>query len=120
MKHNSDVQSFTSMRDPSLPNFQLLIKADRPIDTKGHKGRLNAPSASEVAVIMKSETAGHRDIVIKSQGGELKRIQELHPSYDALMYPFLYIHGSDGYNLGIKEQEHLQKSRLWIFIVTAS
>ncbi|GKB90123.1 hypothetical protein Tco_0962395 [Tanacetum coccineum] len=38
-----------------------------------------------------------RDIILERQGGNLKQISELHPSYLALQYPLLFSYAQDGY-----------------------
>lgn len=56
-------------------DFQVVIKADRrPPD--GHKGRYNAPTVSEVAVVLVGEAHAHRDIVLKKRDKTLQRIDE--------------------------------------------
>jgi hypothetical protein len=38
---------------------------------------------------------------VDSNEGGLQRINELHPSYMAMQYPFLFPYGKDGFRLGI-------------------
>ncbi|RIA05770.1 hypothetical protein BRARA_K01203 [Brassica rapa] len=44
-----------------------------------------------------------RDIVLQQKSGKLLRIDEIHASYLALQYPLLFVHGEDGFRLGIKK-----------------
>ena len=100
---NPYVQCFTSMRDADYPELNIVIKADRELPkSQGHKGRFNKPSATEVAAILSTDTVQKRDIVIKSKESSLQTISELNKAYDGLQYPLLYIHGEDGYHLGMK------------------
>lgn len=48
-----------------------------------------------------------RDIVLEERDGNLKRINELHPSYLPMQYPLLFPYGEDGFHTEIK---HTDKS----------
>lgn len=58
-----------------------MIREDkRPL--REHTRYFNALTAPEIATIMDYEPAGPRDIALRLNNGSLKRINELHPSYD--------------------------------------
>ncbi|XP_006574036.1 uncharacterized protein LOC114410504 [Glycine soja] len=84
-------------------DLKLKLISDRQLD-----GRLyNLPNTDEVvALIVGDEHTGNkRDI--EKQTGRLKRINELHPAYLPLQYPFLYPKGEDGYRPNILHKDHL-------------
>ena len=59
--------------------------------------RYNVPTASEVAIIIPTtENTENRDIILSTQQGPLKKINELNPAYDCLAYPLF------GFNLGFE------------------
>lgn len=83
-------------QDPATP-LRMVIRADRASDPR----RYNAPSGSEVAVIMLDNgNQEHlpRDITLQSHGGGLQRISETHRSYSALHYVLLFPRGEDGWH----------------------
>ncbi|GBP93561.1 hypothetical protein EVAR_90127_1 [Eumeta japonica] len=67
-------------------------------------GRYNAPAVNEVAVLLVDEEKGPRDIVLHGRDGQLKRVSELHRSYDPLQYPLMFVKGEDGYYLTIPQE----------------
>ena len=78
----------------------VILEEKRPAGQ--HARRYNAQNAPEVAILMDDEPANNRDIVIKLRNGNLRRISELHPSYDPMQYPIAFPHGTDGYNIYLK------------------
>ncbi|KAK9049401.1 hypothetical protein SSX86_031630 [Deinandra increscens subsp. villosa] len=85
--------------DPTT-DLKLRILAKRDKDGRTY----NLPSASEVAVLIVGDVTSlidHRDIVVTSHSGSLKRISELHVSYLPLQYPLLFPNGDDGYRVDI-------------------
>jgi len=62
-----------------------------------------------VAVLMVGQECERRDIIIRSRDDKLQRISEIHPSYDALQYPLILHHGTDGYNIYIQEFDPVKK-----------
>lgn len=104
-KNNRYIQDFKSNLDNNLKSddLKIIIHADRrPVNE--HRGRYNAPTANEVAVLLVNEDKGPRDIVLHCRDGLLKRVSELHRSYDSLQYPLIFIKGEDGYCLNIPQQ----------------
>ena len=57
----------------------MHISEDSNLDRRVY----NAPTASEVAVVMSEDTnTANRDIVLTTKRGPLQRINELNPAYD--------------------------------------
>ncbi|XP_047264097.1 uncharacterized protein LOC107850864 [Capsicum annuum] len=81
-----------------LDEHNVLAKL---IGKRGFDGRrYNLPSVSEVAALVVGDfepKMSDRDIIIESQSGQLKRINELNASYLGLQYPLLFLYGEDGY-----------------------
>ncbi|XP_045456077.1 uncharacterized protein LOC123665891 [Melitaea cinxia] len=103
--HNRYVQSFkTAMESISLdvPDYNVVIHASRVPDGE-HRGRYNAPSTSEVAVVIAGQQFHKRDIVLRSRDENLHKISELHRSYDSLQYPLMFCRGEDGYTIDIPQ-----------------
>ena len=48
---------------------------------------------------MDNEPTEPRDIVLRLRDGALKKIIEVHASYDALQYPMVFPYGTDGYSI---------------------
>lgn len=87
--------------------------------------RYNLPAAPEVAMILPGDNhqpANHqivnRDIILhrRSQSGQprLRRINELHPSYEPLQYPLLFPHGEAGWHPDLKSTN--PRNRTWLRI----
>ncbi|GBP36901.1 hypothetical protein EVAR_23203_1 [Eumeta japonica] len=102
--HNVYIRSFKqNIERNSSDNLKLIIHSDRPPQT-AHPGRYNAPAVNEVAVLLVDEEKGPRDIVLHGRDGQLKRVSELHRSYDPLQYPLMFVKGEDGYYLTIPQE----------------
>ncbi|XP_060866431.1 uncharacterized protein LOC132942139 [Metopolophium dirhodum] len=103
--HNIYIRSFKqNLEQNSLDNLKLIIHSDRPIQ-RAHPGRYNAPAVNEVAVLLVDEEKGPRDgIMLHGRDGQLKRVSELHRSYDPLQYPLMFVMGEDGYYLTIPQE----------------
>ncbi|KAF1862622.1 hypothetical protein Lal_00013383 [Lupinus albus] len=83
------------LKDGVVQNLKLKLIAERNSD-----GRINnLPTISEVAALVVGdiESTCQRDIIMETQSGQLKRIDELHASYLAFQYPLLFPYGEDGY-----------------------
>ena len=101
--YNIYIQSFKHSMDRSTPeSLKLIIHSDCTPQTQ-HRGRYNAPSINEVAVLFLDEEKGPRDIVLHGRDGQLKRMPELHRAYDPLKYPLIFVTGNDGYYLTIPQ-----------------
>ncbi|GJX17321.1 hypothetical protein Tco_0218153 [Tanacetum coccineum] len=81
-------------------NVRLRLIGTRECDGRQY----DLPTASEVAALIVRDfdsTEHKKDIILERQGGDLKRISELHPSYLALQYPLLFSYTKDGYRTDI-------------------
>ena len=84
-------------------NVKVVInEAKRPLGE--HSRRYNRPLSDEVGVLMPNDATNNRDIVLHYRDGGLKRISELHRSYDPLQYPLLFTNGNDGWHINLKLQ----------------
>lgn len=103
-EHNVLAKCFRMVRDrfQVVENLNLRL---RLIGKRGFDGRrYNLPSISVVAALIVGDfesTITDRDIIIESQSGRLKRINELNASYLGLQYPLLFPYGEDGYRENI-------------------
>jgi hypothetical protein len=48
----------------------------------------------------------HHNVILHLQGGGLRQISNLHPSYLPLHYMFFFPHGEEGWHLDIPLQQH--------------
>ena len=84
-------------------NVKVVInEAKRP--SGEHSRKYNRPLSDEVGVLMPNDATNSRDIVLHYRDGGLKRISELHRSYDPLQYPLLFPNGTDGWHVNLKLQ----------------
>ncbi|XP_060846341.1 uncharacterized protein LOC132926006 [Rhopalosiphum padi] len=103
--HNIYIQSFKTAIEsvpPNVADYNIVIHASR-VPTGEHRGRYNAPSTSEVAVVISGQQFHKRDIVLCSRDDNLKKISEIHRSYDSLQYPLMLCLGEDGYSIDIHQ-----------------
>lgn len=102
---NPYIRVFRQVRDimqtSETSNVSMIIHGDR---TKG-LSRYGAPTSSDVAVLMVGDGCDieptNRDILLSLREGGIKRISELHPSYDPLHYVLLFPRGDDGWHTDI-------------------
>ncbi len=80
--------------------YKVVIRADKKPSGE-HERRYNAPTTSEVAVILTGEQHANRDIILHLKDNTLKSIAETNIAYDALQYPIIFWQGEDGYHLEI-------------------
>lgn len=79
--------------------YKVVIRVDkRPIGK--HERRFNASQANEIAVIIVDSEYTSRDVIIQRRRERLKRIAEIHRSYDALQYA---LRGEADYNFNLKQ-----------------
>ncbi|KAL8563363.1 hypothetical protein ACOMHN_008202 [Nucella lapillus] len=83
--NNSYVQNLKSAKDELLAekNMKVIIREDKRPQGE-HSRRFNKQQSSEIAILMDNEPTATRDIVLRLKDGGLKRISELHRSYDPL------------------------------------
>ncbi|XP_056692064.1 uncharacterized protein [Spinacia oleracea] len=101
---DSIVERLREMLDAYNPLAQAFRVARDRFESNNEE-TYNLPTASEVAALIVGDigsSTGERDIIVETQMGQLKRINELHPSYLPLQYPLLFPYGEDGYRLGIQ------------------
>ena len=102
---NRYVQYFKTAMEtapPDVPDCNVEIHANK-IVTGEHRGRYNAPSTSEVAVVIARHQFDKRDRVLRSRDENLQKILELYRSYDSLQYPLMIFRGEDGYSIDIPQ-----------------
>ena len=100
---NAYIRSFkAAIEQAPASEFRVVINADKKPSNE-HARRFNLPQCNEVAIIMKDESFGKRDIILHSRDSTLKRVCETHRSYDSLQYPLLFVYGEDGYHFGIPQ-----------------
>lgn len=92
-------------------SFKVVINAERkPLDS--HRGRFNAPTSNEVALVMVGQQFEKRDVILESHDNSLQRINEIYRSYDALQYPLLFCRGEDGYSISVPQRDPETKLKL--------
>ncbi|EEY60735.1 helitron helicase-like protein [Phytophthora infestans T30-4] len=93
--------------DPSLALSNFLPEGDHlklrlHVTRNANPGTHNTPTASEVAaVVIDTNAAEHRDIILHTTGGGFKRIFETSVTYDPLQYPLLFPYGDNGWTYDI-------------------
>jgi hypothetical protein len=108
-------QAFQIMREKppeEHQNVTIRLRADRSQDLRVY----NLPTANdEVAAIIPGdgsrECSDARDIVVRLQGGGLRRISQLHPSYATLHYVLLFPHGEDGWHKDIPSHARTDRKK---------
>jgi len=99
-----DLKTALDKVPPTCKKFEVVIHADRK-SADAHGGRFNAPTANEVALVIVGQQFEQRDIVLQSHDNTLRRISEIHRSYDALQYPLLFCRGEDGYSIALPQRD---------------
>ena len=115
----AELQGMLHMTHPYIPLYKqaFLVMQERPaeehdrvyikltLDRDADRRRYNLPTVDEIAAVVpgdgSEERCNHRDIILHLQGGGLKRISHLHPSYSTLHYVLLFPRGEVGYHLNI-------------------
>jgi len=104
-KHTQDV-----FEENKCENVSIQLTANQNHDRR-HR---NLSTADKVAVIIPgngTQSYGHRDVVVHRLDGPLRRIPGGSPMYECLQYPFLFIHGEDGYHYNLQVSP-LKENRL--------
>lgn len=103
--HNIHVKSFKTAIEsiPSNVTDYKLVIHSKKVPNSEHRGRYNAPSTSEVAVIITGQQFDKREIVLRCRDDNLQIISELHRSYDSLQYSLIFPYGEDGYSIDIPQ-----------------
>lgn len=111
-QHNHLVRLFKIALDRMPSNdYQIVIRADKTPSGE-HRGRFNAPTINEVAIVMVGQEFSKRDIVLQKRDCTLKRVSETHRSYDALQYPVLFWDGQDGYHIQILQTNTSEEKKV--------
>ncbi|XP_031101943.1 uncharacterized protein LOC116005845 [Ipomoea triloba] len=103
--HNVLVKSFRLAKAQMQTNPNIEYKMRLIGKRVGDARTYNLPIASEVAALVVGDldpSLGHRDILVETKAGALKRINELNPAYLPLQYPILFPYGEDGYREDIQ------------------
>ncbi|XP_031108515.1 uncharacterized protein LOC116012990 [Ipomoea triloba] len=103
--HNVLVKCFRWAQNHIKSNPQSEFKMRLIGKRNGDARTYNLPTVSEVAALIVGDldpALGHRDIIVETKAGYLKRINELNPAYLPLQYPLLFPFGEDGYREDIQ------------------
>ena len=108
INENSYVEVFKLAKEifehqESPTNVKIVINENKRPSGE-HSRRYNSPVSDEIAVLMPNDNISNRDVVLHYRDGGLRRISELHRSYDPLQYPLLFPHGTDGWHVNLKLQ----------------
>ncbi|PWA65205.1 helitron helicase-like domain-containing protein [Artemisia annua] len=102
-EHNRLVKLFRTTRDKietaDIPDFKLKL-----FGVVGSR-QYDLPTGDSVGAIVFEggpEVATDYDVIIKKRGGQPQRIDKLNPHYMSLHFPLFFIHGEEGYHLGLK------------------
>nr|XP_018910130.1 PREDICTED: uncharacterized protein LOC109039193 [Bemisia tabaci] len=91
-------------------DFKIMIKSEKKSPTSISP----VPTLKEISVLMTGDIVQHRDIIIHKKSNEIKRICELHRSYDPLQYPLMFPFGDEGYSINLElydpiNEKHVSK-----------
>ncbi|PWA99302.1 hypothetical protein CTI12_AA009990 [Artemisia annua] len=102
-EHNRLVKLFRTARDKlesdNIPDFKLKL-----FGVVGSR-QYDLPTGDSVGAIVFEggpEVATDYDVIIQKRGGQPQRIDKLNPHYMSLHFPLFFIHGEEGYHLGLK------------------
>lgn len=101
--NNPFVQQFLTAaefaRNEQVQALRLAIHEALGTDLR----RNNRPTTGEVAAIILDEhDAAERDIVLRRRGEGLQKISNMHPAYDPLHFPLLFVYGELGWSTAIR------------------
>ncbi|KAF1862310.1 hypothetical protein Lal_00026836 [Lupinus albus] len=83
------------LKDCVVQNLKLKLIAERNYD--GRIDNLSTVYEFAALIVGDIESTSQRDIIMETQNGQLKRIDDLHASYLTFQYPLLFPYGEDGY-----------------------
>ena len=86
-----------NVQHDGAPLKLALSEKDLPENSTRRYTSHNSP---EVAVLMEDE-AGDRDIVIRMQGGGVRRMKDTHRAADPLFFVLMHPYGNPGWRLGM-------------------
>lgn len=96
---NPFVQQFLSAgefaRNEEVEEIHLVIREIPGADLR----RSNRPRTNEVAAILLDDNGTEQfDIVLHARNGDLRSIPDMHPAYDPLHVPLLFLYGEHGWS----------------------
>jgi hypothetical protein len=107
-EHNPFVQLYKKAHQimaEKPPEEQANVQAQIILADGTDPRRYNLPTTEEVAAIIpgsgEQELNQHRDIILRLQGGGLRRISQIHPLYSPLHYVLLFPRGDQGWHTNI-------------------
>ena len=115
--NNTYIESFLGVKEyvethlkDKIWDVKLSIHANESPSSLKHKGRLNAPSVNEIAILLPSDdviTKNHKRYVTvnyrqKGDKDELQFIPDYHRAYDPLQYPLIFPRGQDGWHCDLQ------------------
>ncbi|KAF1887901.1 hypothetical protein Lal_00023909 [Lupinus albus] len=83
------------LKDGVIPNLKLKLISER--NSNGRVNNLSIVSEVVALIVGDIDSSSQRDIILETQTGHVKRIDELHASYLAFQYPLFFPFGEDGY-----------------------
>lgn len=101
--NNALVQLFRTARDKlaarDVAEFKVYV-----FGVVGER-QYELPTSDSIGAIVYDsgpETQSDFDVIVQKHSGDPERVNKLNPSYMAFQFPLLFIHGEDGYHLGLK------------------
>ncbi|PWA72292.1 hypothetical protein CTI12_AA269790 [Artemisia annua] len=101
--HNELVKLFRTARDKiesaDIPDFKIKL-----FGVVGSK-QYDLPTGDSIGAIVFEggpNVETNYDVIIEARGGQPQRIDKLNPHYMSLHFPLLFVHGEEGYHLGLK------------------
>ncbi|PWA40812.1 hypothetical protein CTI12_AA559560 [Artemisia annua] len=92
-------QAREKMGNAKIPDFKIRL-----FGVAGSK-QYNLPEGDCIRAIVFEggpNVETNYDVIIEPRGGQPRRIDKLNPHYTSLHFPLLFIHGDEGYHLGLK------------------
>ncbi|GJV56891.1 DNA helicase [Tanacetum coccineum] len=109
-EHNELVRLFRTARDKvksrNIQEFHIRLFSV----VRAHEYDL--PTSSTLGAIVFENGPNTRtdyDVIIKSRGGFLQRVNKLHPSYMSLQFPLLFVYGELGFHPQMKQRRGVDK-----------
>ncbi|PWA80507.1 hypothetical protein CTI12_AA195620 [Artemisia annua] len=122
-RHNELVKFFRTARDKieraDIPDFKIKL-----FGVVGSK-QYDLPAGDCIGAIVFEggpNVETNYDVIIEPRGGQPHRIDKLNPHYMSLHFPLLFIHGDEGYHIGLKllgkggesaEKEKQMTMKMW-------
>ncbi|KAF5350328.1 hypothetical protein D9758_012819 [Tetrapyrgos nigripes] len=107
------VRELQTNNPENIQNITIKLHFNFGRDPRTH----NLPTVDEVAILLpgREEVTDHRDIILHTQAGSLKRLYETNPAYMALHYVLLFPREELGWHPKLKlSQEHLDANNITV------